>query len=409
MIVRVFTRHLKGCPHAEEPNAGLFRRCSCPKHLQWSANNVQRRESARTRSWENAERFARAKEKELVQLQTEGKPLTGPVTVAEAVEKFLADKRQQGLVDDTIEKLETIFEKQMLEWSTATHVVYLRDLNLERLREWRETWKGGALTRKKLQERVRGFFLFCQDSGWISSNPSKGLSKIKAEGPPTDYFPKEEFTSIIDATYIYDSKTVDAKEMLNNATRLRTLALLMRWSGLAIRDAVTLERHRLDSQNRIFLYRAKTGEPVFVKIPHDVAEALRNIPPGPKPNPRYFFWSGNGLPKSVVADWQRSFRKLFAIANIKRADGTKKRCYPHMFRDTFAVELLLAGVPMHEVQMYLGHKSIKTTEKHYAPFVKALRIKMDETMQRAWVQMGVVEPSKPLPPRKSAMAAHTTS
>src|SRR6266446_2738906 len=26
---------------------------------------------------------------------------------------------------------------------------------------------------------------------------------------------------------------------------------------------------------------------------------------------RYYFWSGNGLPKSAVADWQRSLRKLF--------------------------------------------------------------------------------------------------
>ena len=25
-----------------------------------------------------------------------------------------------------------------------------------------------------------------------------------------------------------------------------------------------------------------------------MVEALENIPPGPRPNPRYFFWSGNG-------------------------------------------------------------------------------------------------------------------
>jgi site-specific recombinase XerD len=34
-----------------------------------------------------------------------------------------------------------------------------------------------------------------------------------------------------------------------------------------------------------------------------------------------------------------------------------------MFRDTFAVEMLLAGVPIEQVAMLLGHKSIKTTEK----------------------------------------------
>jgi len=44
-----------------------------------------------------------------------------------------------------------------------------------------------------------------------------------------------------------------------------------------------------------------------------------------------------------VGDWQRSFRKLTTLANI--ADG-----HPHRFRDTFAVELLLKGVPMEDVQ-----------------------------------------------------------
>jgi integrase len=42
-----------------------------------------------------------------------------------------------------------------------------------------------------------------------------------------------------------------------------------------------------------------------------------------------------------------------------------------MFRDTFAVELLLSGVPIDQVSLLLGHSSVKVTEKHYAPFVKA--------------------------------------
>ncbi len=122
----------------------------------------------------------------------------------------------------------------------------------------------------------------------------------------------------------------------------------MRWSGLRIRDAITLERHRLHGDS-LLLYQAKTGTPVYVPLPEFVVEDLVNVPPGPKPNPRYFFWSGNGHPKSAVADWQRSYRRLFELANITRPDGEKKRCHPHMLRDTFAVEMLLAGVPIDQV------------------------------------------------------------
>src|SRR5258708_27084676 len=109
----------------------------------------------------------------------------------------------------------------------------------------------------------------------------------------------------MDTTYVERGR--GWKECRNQATRVRVLTLLMRWSGLAIRDALTLERSRLNEQDELLLYRAKTGHPVYVPLPNDVAEALRTIPPGPKPNPRYFFWSGNGNPKSFVGDWQRRF------------------------------------------------------------------------------------------------------
>jgi len=130
-------------------------------------------------------------------------------------------------------------------------------------------------------------------------------------------------------------------------------------------SAATLERARL-VENKLMLYQAKTGTPVFVPLPPHVAEKLRSIPPGLDPNPNYFFWSGNGLPKTFVANWQRAYRRLFSLANLHKPDGTPKHAHCNMFRDTFAVEMLLAGVPI-----LLGHASVRVTEKHYSPWVRA--------------------------------------
>jgi integrase len=47
-------------------------------------------------------------------------------------------------------------------------------------------------------------------------------------------------------------------------------------------------------------------------------------------------------------------------------------------------ELLLAGVPLDQVSLLPGHKSIKTTERHYAPFVKARQEQLIAAVQRAW-------------------------
>ena len=55
-----------------------------------------------------------------------------------------------------------------------------------------------------------------------------------------------------------------------------------------------------------------------------------------------------------------------------------------MLRDTFAVEMLLAGVPLEQVSILLGHRSIKITEKHYAPWVKARQEQLAANVRKAW-------------------------
>ncbi len=55
-----------------------------------------------------------------------------------------------------------------------------------------------------------------------------------------------------------------------------------------------------------------------------------------------------------------------------------------MFRDTFAVELLLAGNTIDKVSILLGHRSVKMTEKHYLPWVKARQEQLAASVQRSW-------------------------
>jgi integrase len=54
-----------------------------------------------------------------------------------------------------------------------------------------------------------------------------------------------------------------------------------------------------------------------------------------------------------------------------------KNGHPHRFRDTFSVRLLEKGEQLRTVQLLLGHSSIKTTEKHYAPWVESFQATLD--------------------------------
>jgi integrase/recombinase XerD len=116
--------------------------------------------------------------------------------------------------------------------------------------------------------------------------------------------------------------------------------------------------------------RQKTGTHVSVPIPPDVAEEVKAVMEL-NDHPDYIFWNRkDGKPKAAVDVWERAFKRAFVAAGMPSG-------HSHQLRDTFAVNLLQRGIPMEEVSKLLGHTSIKTTEKSYAPWVTARRDRLD--------------------------------
>ena len=80
-------------------------------------------------------------------------------------------------------------------------------------------------------------------------------------------------------------------------------------------------KNRLTENGAIFLRRARTGVPVFLPLPPQVVSLLTSLPSTDK---RFFFWSGHADPRSAVKSYQRSFWKLFRLANlISNAQGAR--------------------------------------------------------------------------------------
>src|ERR1700719_3709404 len=138
-------------------------------------------------------------------------------------------------------------------------------------------------------------------------------------------------------------------------------------------DAVNLRASQI-KENRLFLYTQKTGVPVNAILPEFVVKALEATP---KVNDECYFWSGTGKPDSAVRSWQTRLRRLFELAEVPDA-------HPHRFRDTYAVELLLAGVPIERVSALLGHRSVRITEVHYAPWVRSRQDQLEADLVNAW-------------------------
>ena len=146
-----------------------------------------------------------------------------------------------------------------------------------------------------------------------------------------------------------------------------------KWRRFLEHDVAGL-RDRTARRKQTSPLHAKKGGLVYCPLSDFVVKAVEEIP---RSSNRYFFWTGESKLQSATGDWQAKLKKLFRLAGI--AGG-----HAHRFRDTFAVELLLAGVPLERVSILLGHNSIKVTEKHYAPWVRARQEQAEADVRRAW-------------------------
>jgi integrase len=109
-----------------------------------------------------------------------------------------------------------------------------------------------------------------------------------------------------------------------------------------VRDVVTLKKDRILA-DKLFLRTSKTGTNVYCPLPPVVTEALAAI--GSKNS--YYFWTGASKPKSAVGNYQRALKTLFELAGTPRV-------HAHLFRHTFATEMLLAGNSLETVAQLLG-------------------------------------------------------
>jgi integrase/recombinase XerD len=365
-MLTTYRRHIKTCAHRDDGRK--YRRCRCPIWADGFLGREEIRKSLDTRDWEKAQWIIR-------EWEAEGQEPPEPeaITVAQAWEQFLADAEARNLRRPTIYKYK-LLSRQMESFAQANGLRFLREFDLPLLRKFRASWPNQNLGALKKLEYLRAFLKFAHACKWVEENTARKLESPRVTQRPTMPFTPEQMTEILAACEAHGRKYRGGKYRANeNVRRIRAFVLLLRHSGLRIGDAVTLERSRITA-DKLFLYTAKTGTPVYVPLPEFVLNALAAIP---KISERYFFWTGESKIDSATGDWQRTLKAVFDLAGIP--DG-----HAHRFRDTFAVGLLQAGVPIERVSVLLGHSSIKVTEKYYSPWVRARQEQLEADVRRSW-------------------------
>jgi integrase/recombinase XerD len=364
-LIMIFVRHSAGCKY--EGNE-LARRCDCRKWLRWTQDGTRHRLKANTRSWAEAEQVKRDIEDQLTGKPVASKTQNDAKNLRAAIEVFVADKRVQGVTQDVVAKYERELGR-LATYCEGRGVYTVQGVTRELLTRFASTWEArypSTQTRSVVRTRCRGFLRYCYEAQWLPRVPV--LPKITVDESPTLPLDADEYARLL--------KAADKFKAPPPPAHVRALVQLMRWSGLSIRDALTVRTDRIVQSGErysVVTVRQKTGTDVSVVLPPSVAKEILRVA-----GKDYVFWDGE---KDIVKSWTKYvMAPLFKAAKIKRGGNMMS----HRLRDTFACDLLEKGVSLQDVSKLLGHKSIKVTEKHYSKWVKGRQDRLDVVVEGTW-------------------------
>ncbi len=298
----------------------------------------------------------------LLQMEAEAKAPT-KYTVAEAVQRFLKERQNSGFKAKSIQTYRYGLES-MAGFLAGKGVTQLRHVTVDNLSDWKATWNGSAAsTKQKRQERIRTFFDWCHKCKYIDDDPTDGLTTVKVEGGKRERFTDEEVVSIFEAI-------PEANKDAQMAAKVRAFLLVLRYTALRIGDVTDLQKSHI-TEDRVFLYTAKTGQPVYTVVPAVVLEALRAIENG---NDHYFYPGNPGTLETWKKKWSMILEPVYQKAGVKHRS--------HAWRDTLVFQLLRGGASIEIIARLLGHSSTAITWKHYSAWVPELQEQLENTVRR---------------------------
>ena len=380
--VSVLTRHTGDCPKHGDPT---WRRCKCRKSLYIYEGGKVSYLSARTRSWEQAEKVAQAERDKRDPVRMELAKIaaanTKPtVTIGDALDRWQGSKKAKAegtkaAYAGTVGKI--------CRWAQRENLVNLSDVTTDRLDKWRGQWSEnaadkldriGQTSQSILLGRLSDWLGYCHRVGLIDRNPSLVLESIPQKSKVTLPLTQEQYQQVLDAAMTAPY-----------GTQLVAIITAMRWTGLRIGDVLAL-RHSDIVGNRLRIVTQKTGSHIDVPLPTAVLATLSTLPTeGIRLG--YYFWAvGESKQAHLATIWSK--RTAAIPVTLRDEHGKPMRFHSHMLRDTFAVELLLAGMPLDKVSRLLTHASIRTTEKYYAHWSTARREQLESEMTAAMRKMG---------------------
>jgi len=380
-IITIFVRHAASCKYRGDE---FCKRCNCRKHFRWTQNGVQHRRKAGTRSWAEAEDNKRRLEDQLAGRVTTVPVSDGGQPFREAIKAFITEKEIADIDRPQRNRYQTELDR-FADFCESSSVFVVQRVTQEMVNAYKATWPGvygSTYTRRQVQIRLLSFLRFCAYSKWLDRVPR--MASIKITEPPTESLTDDEYNAVLAAAPLEFPDELGVK--------IAVIIQLMRWSGLAVRDASNLRRAEILKRDGFYAIQRKRQKIlaahgadkaafVYIPIPEEIGELLNSVANG---NPEYVFFDAGANKGKDLSHFSKNVSEYISAVFARAKVHSEGHMVSHRLRDTFAVDLLVKGVPLEEVSKLLGHSSVVTTEKHYSRWIKGRQDRLDSLVRATW-------------------------
>lgn len=270
------------------------------------------------------------------------------LTTSDILEKayiFLACKKLEGASKHTIYNYTLTFKKMNNYFYKPVSMITTNDLRLFIAQEYKDCQPNSQNTQIS---RMKAFFTWLQDEGYIASNPTKSLKEIKV--------PKRKRGHI---------KAIDIEKMREQCKNIRDKCLVefLLATGCRVGECSDALISNIDWDNNSILVIGKGNKErtVYfnVKCRYYLIKYIEE-----RQDKEIFI-------DSLFITERKPYRQLGIRAiqrDIKRISvdaGITYSVYPHLYRHSYCQRLVDSKVPINITQKLLGHSSSDTTSIYY--------------------------------------------
>jgi integrase/recombinase XerC len=199
-----------------------------------------------------------------------------------------------------------------------------------------------GVARARKLSALREYFRFCESLGLLEKSPTAGIDTPKREKHSRYYLRSDEFTKMLSLAGGNPRDYAILQVFLQTGIRVSELA------GLTLTD--------VDLHKPAITVRGKGNSEREIALEKRGVQALKNyLAVRPQSLSQIIFLNYQGTPIS-----ERGIRKL--VVKYTKNAGITKRASCHTLRHTFATYKAEKGVSPFQLQQWLGHANLNTTQ-----------------------------------------------